>query len=635
MVGVYALFFSVLTIQRHASQLTTANDLGIFDQILWNVIHGRGMQRTIEVNFVHWGVHTQPIIYLIALPYLVYPHPETLLVVQSLALALSAVPLYLLARHKLRHGGLALLMAAVYLLSPALQGMNLIDFHPYALAPLFLLWAFYFLHTSRIGGFVVSIVLAIACKEDVALVVALLGLYAVVFLHRPKLGLSVFVIGLGWYALAVGVTQPYFSNGYDKQGWRYEALAWPLPELIRTLFTRPGKWIPYAFAPAKRAYLAGLLWPFGFLPLLAPQVIAVAAPAVMINLLSSFSAQHEPDLYQYNAAILPFLAIGAVQALAWLQRLPRAPRLRRLLTGSVVGLLFAGSLSYHVVYGHTPIAANFHAPHCGAHCAVRSQLLRYIPPKAAVSAQTTLVPHVSQRQSIYEYPQGLSVVDYVLLDVTSPQYAIPSTDQFYASIDSLWQGGDFSLLAAQDGYLLFERQPPAADPGLPESFYSYAFASDAAPSRSIYLDFGPVALIGADMRREREGWIEATLYWRAEEAVPGSYRPSIALGHSDGDLTAWHRLDLPFRWAQRGWRPGEVLRLQIGISMGEGAGAGWGTRWTFYAGVIDDATGTWARPTGAGGASLPSVFQAQIDAREAYLVPLARFLNYWGVSVLQ
>ena len=160
MVIVYAAFFSILTVQRHRCQLTTANDLGIFDQIFWNVVHGRGMQRTIEVNYSHWGVHTRPIVFLLAPLYLVHPIPETLLVAQSVALALSAIPLYLIAQRETRRNGLSLLLTAAYLLSPALGGMNLIDFHPYAFAPLFLLWAFYFLEKPHVGGFVTFAALA-------------------------------------------------------------------------------------------------------------------------------------------------------------------------------------------------------------------------------------------------------------------------------------------------------------------------------------------------------------------------------------------------------------------------------------------------------------------------------------------
>jgi uncharacterized membrane protein len=635
MVIAYAAFFSLLTVQRHHSQLTTANDMGIFDQILWNVVHGRGMQRSIEINYSHWGVHTQPIIYLIAVSYIVRPGPETLLVAQSVALALSAIPLYLVAQRETQRNGLSLLLVAAYLLSPALEGMNLIDFHPYAFAALFLLWAFYFLETPHVGLFGLSALLAVACKEDVALVVAMMGLYAAVFTRRRALGLLTFGAALGWYALAVLVTQPYFSGGLDKQGWRYEALAWPLPELIQTIFTRPQVWVPYALLPAKRVYLMGLLWPFGFLPLFAPHVTGIALPAVMINLLSSFAAQHEPDLFQYNAAIVPFVALGTVRTVAWLTQWPANPTWQRRLGMLVTALLLIGSLSYHFGYGHTPLAAHFHMPQCGVHCATRSELVARVAPEAPVAAQTTLVPHLSQRQFIIEYPHGLNVANYVLLDVTSAHYSIPLTDDYHASIESLWSSGDFDLVAAKDGFLLFGRRQLAPTFDLSPQFYSYALTADDAPTQALDLDFGPLRLVGADYRLARKGWVETTLHWQAQGDVPPSYRPSIALGYSEGALTAWHRQDLPFRWAQRGWQRDEVVRLTTGVSTGHGFDAGWGTGWTVYAGVVDDATGAWIEPREVNDGPAAVVLRVRLEAQEGRFVPLVWLRNYWGVTVLQ
>jgi uncharacterized membrane protein len=622
LVACYTLFFSLLTVQRHHAQLTTANDLGIFDQLLWNITHGRGMQRSIEISFPHWGVHTQPILYLLAPFYLLFPGPEILLILQSLALALGAVPLYLFARRRIHRAGPALLLAAAYLLSPALQGMNLIDFHPYALAPLFLLWAFYFLETSRSKPFALFALLAIACKEDVAPIVAMMGLYALVIKRRPALGLPTLGFGLAWYLFAVGVWQPHVSGGVDKQGWRYAQLAWPLPELLRTLLTRPGVWIPYVLQPAKRAYLIGLLWPFGLLPLLAPHISALALPPLMTNLLSSFAAQHEPDLYQYNAAIVPFLALASASALAWLRHRYGNWWRGRVVVGAPIALLVVGSLSFQFLYGHSPLAASFHWPQVTVHHAVRDGLLQQIPPDAPVSAQTTLVPHLSGRAAVWEYPMGLDAAEYVILDVTAPHYTIMLTSDYYASIEQLG-ASDWGLLAAQDGYLLFKRG--AAPAALPDGFYSYALSAGPGPAAIQPLDFGPVRLVGVEVTTAREGWVDLTLTWQADEPVPAGYRPSMALGYRDGSLTAWHRQDLPFRWESRGWAPGERLRLTTGVSTGHGSSAGWDTDWILYAGVIDDGSGAWVEPAGV--ATTPET----IDGRDAYLVPVARLRNRWGV----
>ena len=362
---------------------------------------------------------------------------------------------------------------------------------------------------------------------------------------------------------------------------------------------------------------------------------AIALPALMINLLSSFSAQHEPDLFQYNAAIVPFLALGTIRGAAWLGRRSNDRTWRRPLGVFVTMLLLAGGLSYHLDYGHTPLAAHFRMPRCDVRCATRQRFVARIPQEASVSAQTTLVPHLSRREFIVEYPEGLSVADYVLLDVISAHYSIPLTDDFYASIESLWLSKDFSLLAAEDGYLLFQRGQYGQLSDLPSQFYNYTLIANPALSHDLDLLFGPLRLIGIDVELAREGQVKANLYWQAQEPVPPGYRPSIALGLSGGELAAWHRQDLPFRWEQRGWQPGDVLRLTTAGSTGHGAGVGWGTNWTLYAGVVDDATGAWFEPREIGDHPVSDVLYAQISGKKAGFIPLAWLRNNWGITILE
>ena len=57
-----------------------------------------------------------------------------LLVLQSVAIALGAIPAFLVARDHLASDVAGLAYAALWLLAPAVQGANLADFHTVALA---------------------------------------------------------------------------------------------------------------------------------------------------------------------------------------------------------------------------------------------------------------------------------------------------------------------------------------------------------------------------------------------------------------------------------------------------------------------------------------------------------------------
>ena len=153
---VYAVEMSHQAVLRYDTFKATAFDLGNMDQVLWNTIHGRFFQFTNQA--IDWygpptrlAFHVEPIILPLSLLYLFHADPRILLVFQTLALVSGALPVFLLTRRYLREWPiLAALMATAYLLSPALIGINVFDFHPVALATPLLLYAVLAL-TYKIG----------------------------------------------------------------------------------------------------------------------------------------------------------------------------------------------------------------------------------------------------------------------------------------------------------------------------------------------------------------------------------------------------------------------------------------------------------------------------------------------------
>jgi len=111
--------------------MTHSFDLGIHDQALYTLLrlgYMRSTQYGVEaINYI--GDHFSPIFYLVVPFYALYPDAKTLLVLQSLALGIGAIPVYLLARSKTGSAPLAVVLSIVYLLYPALHGVNTFDFH--------------------------------------------------------------------------------------------------------------------------------------------------------------------------------------------------------------------------------------------------------------------------------------------------------------------------------------------------------------------------------------------------------------------------------------------------------------------------------------------------------------------------
>src|ERR1700730_16411549 len=110
---VYFVLYSILSVLRHETYHSFGPDLGIFDQVFWNTTQGPVFASTMSLAQVdpHSSLsdHFSPI-YLALLPaYALIPRPATLLVIQTLFLALCVWPIYLLGRLQLEAGAARLL----------------------------------------------------------------------------------------------------------------------------------------------------------------------------------------------------------------------------------------------------------------------------------------------------------------------------------------------------------------------------------------------------------------------------------------------------------------------------------------------------------------------------------------------
>ena len=77
-----------------------------------------------------FGDHASYILLPFVPLYWVWPTVEWLIAGQTLALAVAAIPVYLLGKKYLRNPWMAVLPAFAFLLAPALGWLNLENFHP-------------------------------------------------------------------------------------------------------------------------------------------------------------------------------------------------------------------------------------------------------------------------------------------------------------------------------------------------------------------------------------------------------------------------------------------------------------------------------------------------------------------------
>lgn len=397
-VTAWSATFIALGLLRHHRFGTFGFDLGIYDQATWLLAHGRDF---ITVRGLRvFGHHVNLVLFAFAPAYRLGAGVETLLVTQVVVQAAGAVLLFGLARDRLRSGWLALGLAVVLLANPTWQWLTWEFFHPEVLAGSALIGAWWAAWRHRWGWFAAGAVLAVACREDVALAVALLGV-VVAARGARRVGTVTAVAALAWYLIATRVIlvwgngtgpfyEAYFTDFGDGPG-----------EVLRSVATRPWHALGVATRPDRLDYLRRMLTPFAFLPFAGPLALLPAAPAVAVNLLSSFPYTREIT-FHYQAIVVPTLAIGTVEGVA------RISRHRRWLAPTAVVVTLGAALATTVWWGPSPVGTRYRSgiwpltP--DPRQATKEQAVRLVPPNATVSASYTFVPHLTHRPRIYEFP---------------------------------------------------------------------------------------------------------------------------------------------------------------------------------------------------------------------------------------
>jgi uncharacterized membrane protein len=215
------------------------------------------------VNFVHSGstfnqpdgkphllVHDQWIVLALAPLVALWPRPEPLIVVQMLALAAAAIPLYLLARDCGADRRTATLLGVAFLIAPSLQGYAYDGFVPEDFIPLLACSLALALKRKSLWGTILVAQLLLGLKEDEAWFLGWFGLIALRAYDR-RLGATLLVLallnGFGYYAIA-------HHFGYVPERPQYGLIDREWPQQLAFVLEIS---VPLAFAPF---FLGRRLW---------------------------------------------------------------------------------------------------------------------------------------------------------------------------------------------------------------------------------------------------------------------------------------------------------------------------------------------------------------------------------------
>ena len=603
MVLVYLAYFGWFTLRAYDVYVYKAFDLGIYDQAVWNTMHGRPFRSTIEEPYDNLlGDHFEPILLPIGLSYLLWENPKALLLIQAAALALGALPVYGLARNGLKSALTArgsagrdaskidrsaaplwielsaLAFALAYLLYPPVHSANVFEFHPSALAIPLLLYTVYFLRTRRFGLYFLCLVLTMSTKEVLPLTTFVLGLYAFLIARDRVVGLVTMAASALWFGLVVFVVIPRFSPDGQSQYFAeyYGWLGGSAGEVVTRMVTHPELIWQRLTRQDSLLYMSSLLRPLAYLPVLGLPILLLALPALFLNVLSDFSFQHRSlTFFQYAAAIAPFVVVAAIDGTSFLlchlgelgDRL--RPGVRRLpdlgppVASAAIASVLVLSLATQSYHGYVPFSRDFYLAPRNQQVEAAKALVEQVPPQGTVSADLIFGPHLSHRETLYLYP-SVHDAEYVVADASYRDAPFPPRDR-QAAIQALISSGQYGVVDGRYGYLLLHRG--ADQQAIPDIFYDFARATEPAPQLKTDVVFGDeVRLIGFDLVWERPVTPRAhlVLYWQALRPVERDLRLFFILTDALGNLMPGteQEFDASAWYPPARWQATEVVRTE-------------------------------------------------------------------------
>ena len=336
----------------------------------------------------------------------------------------------------------------IYALFPAISTGCFYDIHENCfLAPL-LLWLFYFFEKEKWLPMYVSALLVLAVKEDAAMYIIMFALFVILSRKKYLHGTFLAVGALTYFGIALYILAN-FGDGVMVN--RFDNLIFDpndgLVGAIKTALFNPGYLLTQLFTTSgstfdKLIYLLYMFLPLGLLPFCTSKASRwlLIAP-ILMNTLTYYQYQYDIG-FQYQFGITAFLIYAMIQNIPDL----KAPTRQTLLS---IGA--AACCCFYIVSVIPKVNYYRDAYENNKQTYERlDEILETIPEDASLNISTFLLPHVADREYVYEigYHGDKTDVEYVVFDA---RHTLSSTDK--AHMATYLESG-YEIYERYDGFVI-------------------------------------------------------------------------------------------------------------------------------------------------------------------------------------
>ena len=374
---------------------------------------------TCERNMLlsHFSIHFSPIFYLILPLYCLFPHITLLQVINAILISSSIIPIYLLAKHHKLPKLIILIVCIIFATYAGAICSTYYDFHENIFLTPLLLWLFYFYEKNSSIGIFLSSILILLIKEDAPLYIIIFSIFMIID-KKTRYGIPILIISTTYFTIVT-----YFLKTYGTGIMidRYSNLIYNdsgTLGIIKTLLINPGYFIKQLITSPenninKIKYLIELLLPLGFIPLYSKQKrnYLLLIP-ILLTIMTTYEYSYNIN-FHYSCGIIAFLFYLFIK------------NIKEINIKNYLFICLIGSILIFRTYAFPEIYNNIQNYHKNKNELIQMEtLLKEIPENASINASTFMLPHLVNRDIIYEvhYHNDVPDIDFVVLDTRYNDY---------------------------------------------------------------------------------------------------------------------------------------------------------------------------------------------------------------------
>ena len=313
---IWTAIILALSCWKYAHNLFNGLDLAIYNQAMFNTIHGRIMELSIHPNN-YFGDHFEPILFLLVPFYALVQHPLTLVFLQTIMIAVTVWPIYKIAQ-KFLTGYWPTFMVASWLFNPFVHSASMFEFHALVFSACLLIWAIYFYKYERYLPWLITIGLVLLTREDAALSVIAFSFIALIEKKHWRWYLPTFIVAVVYFVLSMKLITYLSPDNHYKFITYYQWLGNTPKEIIINALIHPWLVLIKLFKPESLILLFFFLMPSVYVSLIKPKWLLLSLPAFLSYALTGQNNVYLILTAHYSIILLPGYFMALMEALGYL-----------------------------------------------------------------------------------------------------------------------------------------------------------------------------------------------------------------------------------------------------------------------------------------------------------------------------